>query len=177
MLTVDMDCESNPLIVADAVGLFISDGLRNENVSLSSAFLLNQDALRLRRLGYRQPAWQSQLSLSGVLALYMQYLFGMTVGEISIVKTVAVWLEEDVPLLGDTRNHYIKEFLARMPLIEPSTKQLIDLSRIRSKYDVLSDDDGPFHTEVFPYDYYSPEDVLLGRSAALASKGRIEPDV
>ena len=177
MLTIDLDGESNPLIVADAVGIFISDGLRAENISLYSAFLLNQDVLRLRRRGYRQPAWQSALSLSGVLALYMQYLFGMTVGETSIVRTVALWLEEDTPLLGEHREHYIRNILTPISAIDPSEEQLIKLSEIRSKYMELSGDDGPYHTEVFPYDYYSPEDVLLGQSGAAAGKGQIEPDV
>ena len=177
MLTIDLDRESNPLIVADAIRFFISDGLRDESISLYSAFLLNQDELRLRRMGYRQPAWRSRLSLSGVLALYMQYLFGLAVGEADVTRTVASWLEEDIPLLGEKRKHYICGYLAGLPAIEPSREQLIELSKIRSRYEVLSDDDGPYHTEVFPYDYFSPEDVLLGRSPASVKAGTIEPEV
>lgn len=176
MLTVDLDSESNPLIVADAITIFISDGLRNGTISLYSAFLLNHDVLRLRRLGYRQPAWQCRLSISGVLALYMQYLFGLAIGEAKVATVVSGWLGADVSLIAEKRDHYIREYLGRLPDIEPSREQLTELSRIRSEYPTLSDDDGPYHTEVFPYDYFSPEDVLLGRSSAGVDKSRIEPD-
>jgi len=177
MLNIDLERERNPLIVADAIGYFISNELREKRISLYSAFLLHQDELRLRRLGYRQPAWHSRLSISGVLALYMQYLFGLAAGEANVARTVALWLEEDFPLLAEKRKHYIREYLAQLPVIEPSRDQLMELSRIRSKYEELSFDDGPYHTEVFPYDYYSPEDALLGHSTLSIEKGKIEPEV
>lgn len=177
MLTIDLNHEINPLIVANEIGRFIADGLRDNSVTLYSALLLNQDVLRLKRIGYRQPAWQYRLSISGVLALYMQYLFGLAVGDANVVGTTSKWLEEDFSLLGEQRKHYVRRCLAELPNIEPSEEQLIELSRIRSQYKVLPDDDGPYHTEVFPYDYYSPEDVLLGKSSATVTKGKIEPEV
>ena len=177
MLTIDPDHEENPLIVADAVRFFISDRLRDGSISLYSAFLLNQDELSLRRSGYRQPAWCHPLSLSGVLALYMQYLFGLAIGEAKITSSVAAWLEEDISLLDTERKHYIREYVARLPKIEPTREHLIELSRIRSQYEELSDDDGPYHTEVFPYDYFSPEDALLGASTTSVEKGEIDKEV
>ena len=177
MLTIDLDHEENPLIVADAVRQYISDQLRQDGISLYSAFLLNQDELSLRRIGYRQPAWCHQLSLSGVLALYMQYLFALAVGEASTAGTIAAWLKEDSPLLGIQRNHYIENHIADLSQTEPTAERLIELSRIRSQYAELSDADGPFHTEVFPYDYYSPEDALLGNSTTKVEKGALEAEV
>lgn len=177
MLTIDLDRESNPLIVADEINILVSYGLQNDSFSLYSAFLLNQDVLRLRRMGYRQPAWRCRLSISGVLALYMQYLFGLAVGETSVAGAVAGWLEQDFPLLGEKRDHYIREYLGRLSAIEPSREQLSKLSRIRADYTTLSNDDGPYHTEVFPYEYFSPEDALLGRSSAIVERGEIEPEV
>ena len=177
MLTINLDHEQNPLIVADAVRYFVSDRLREERISLYSAFLLNQDELKLRRIGYRQPAWHHQLSLSDVLAFYMQYLFGLAIGEASISDTVAAWLKEDAPLLGTQRNHYIRDYIARLSPSEPTNTELLELSRIRSQYEDLSDDDGPYHTEVFPYDYYSPEDALLGNLTTTLGKVDIVPEV
>ena len=174
---MDLDCEKNPVIVADSIRQFISEGLHHEQLSLYSAFLLNQDELGLRRMGYRQVAWGYQLHLSGVLALFMQYLFGLSIGETRAVKGVAAWLEEDLPLLGNWRNHYIRKHLDLLQLTEPSSECLAELSQIRSLYQQLSYDDGPYHTEVFPYDYYSPEDVLLGRSTSTIEKNEIEPEV
>ena len=151
--------------------------MRNKRISLYSAFLLNQDELSLRRVGYRQPAWRHSLSLSGVLALYMQYLFSLAIGEHNVSRTVQVWLEKDVSLLKSKRAHYIKKYLAHLSSGEPPKDQLLEMSGIRSRYEHLSDDDGPYHTEVFPYDYYSPEDVLLGKSDACVERSGIEPEV
>ena len=177
MLEIDLNRESSPLVVADEVGRFISDGLRNDSISLYAAFLLNQDLLSLRRMGYRQSAWQYHLSLSGVLALYMQYLFGLAIGEANVARAVAAWLEEDIPLLSEKREHYILGYLEQPSVIEPSQYHLIELSGIRARYETLSDDDGPYHTEVFPYNFFSPEDVLLGRSTGTFTKGKVDPDV
>lgn len=177
MLTIDLGRESNPLIVSDEISFAVSDGLRDRSMSLYSAFLLNQDVLRLRRIAYRQPAWHYQLSLSGVLALYMQYLFALAIDEASVANTVGNWVAEDFPLLGEKREHYIANYLAQLPAVEPSQEQLLGLSRIRGEYESLPDSDGPYHTEVFPYDYYSPEDALLGRSDTSIDRGGIEPEV
>lgn len=43
-----------------------------------------------------------------------------------------------------------------------STELLEELLHTRSRYEKLSFDEGPYHTEVFPYTYYSPEEILLG---------------
>lgn len=177
MLKIDLASETNPLVVANEIGFYISDNLRNQSISLYSAFLLHQDELNLKRMGYRQPAWRHRLSISGVLALYMQYLFGLSCGEANVARKAAEWLEEDLPMLGEKRNHYIWNCLTALPVTEPPKEQLTKLSRVRSRYEVLSDDDGPYHTEVFPYDYYSPEDVLLGRSSATVKRDTVEPEV
>lgn len=177
MLTIEIENEENPLIIADEVGIFVSDSLRDEQISLYSAFLLNQDVLRLKRLAYRQPAWQYQLSLSGVLALFMQYLFALAAHEAGAAATVLKWLREDFPGLSEKRDHYIRNHVMRLSATAPSEEQLKELSEIRSRYASLADDEGPFHTEVFPYGYYSPEDALLGRPVAKVKQGSIEPDV
>lgn len=177
MLNIDLDREINPLIVADSITQFISGRLRDETISLYSAFLLNQDALRLGRRGYHQPAWRQQFNLRCALALYLQYLFAMAIGEANVAQTVAAWLAEDVPLLNTNRKHYIRKHFALLPVIETSNEQLAELSTIRSRYESLPSGDGPYHTEVFPWNEYSPEDVLLGRSSAKVEPGEIEPEV
>lgn len=167
--------EVNPLIVADEINLRVSEWLRDQSISLYSAFLLNQDELRLRRDGYRQPGWRHELSLSGVLRLYMQYLFSVAVDEPGVASTLAGWLRKDAPLLAEHREHYLLKHLARLADSPPATEVLSEFSSIRARYETLPDDDGPFHNEVFPYDYCSPEDILLGRSNYTIKKGTIEP--
>ncbi len=38
---------------------------------------------------------------------------------------------------------------------------LEELLNVRKDYDQLSDDDGPYHNETFPYHFYSVEEILL----------------
>jgi len=175
--TVDLGHENNPLIVADEISIFISDGLREGAISLYSGFLLNQEELSLRRLGYRQAAWGHDFSLSGVLRLYMQYLFSLVAAETTVTRVLINWLQEDLPLLREDRDHYVKKHLVTVPVSGPTRELLEELSEIRSNYQKLSDDSGPFHNEVFPYDYCSPEDILLGHRHTPVEKGTMEPPV
>jgi hypothetical protein len=160
MSPLDLEAETNPLLVADEIGFFLSDGLRDGSVSLRSAFYLNQEALRIRRRAYHQPAWGYTLSISGLLAVYMQRLVALATGEKVISQQLANWLKEDAPLLKERRAHYLAQHILANPVADPSAHLLAEMSRIRQQYELLSDDDGPYHVEVFPYEYYSPEDIL-----------------
>ncbi len=176
MASIDLEQHSNPTIVADILTQEISGGLREDRLSLYSCFLLNQDALRLRRCGYRQAAWQLPLTISGVLALYMQRLVALAIDELRVAQTLTDWLVEDLPLLKARRPHFIIGILGDSPGSPPTEQELTLLSQIRSRYATASDDDGPYQTEVFPYDYYAPENVLLGRDKTTIDKTCVDAE-
>ena len=161
MRRLDPEVESNPMVVATKVGILVSDGLRDQSLNLYSAFFLNQEALRLQRRARKEPAWGWTLSISGLLALYMQRLMALATGQDRVSVAVAGWLEADASTLADTREHYLAGPIRADPSGRPSRQLLERMSEVRAAYDSLSDDDGPYHTEVFPYFEFEPEAVLL----------------
>lgn len=158
---MDPDRESNPMSVSDEIGVLISEGLRDRSLNLYGAFLLNQEALRLQRRARREPAWGVTLSISGLLALYMQRLVALATGQERVSATVASWLEEDAPMLAERRDHYLVGGILADPSGNPSRPLLEKLAEVRADYSRLPDDEGPYHTEVFPYFEFEPEVVLL----------------
>lgn len=157
----DPDTESNPLRVVVEIGFYVSAGLRDGSLCLRSAFLLNHEAIRVRRMAYLQPAWRHDLSISGLLAIYMQRLVAVATGESAVARSATAWLVEDAPKLARRRPHYLADHILAAPGNEPTEQILLEMSRVRREYEHLSDDDGPYHTEVFPYDEMAPEEILL----------------
>ena len=162
MISVELDTEKNPLIISDNINYVVSDGLREGSFNLYSAFLLNHECIRIKRFGYYQTAWHYSLSISGGVAIYMHYLCARAFDSTKMANVVLQWLVEDLPMLKQNRKHYIIDELLKELEPIPSTKWLDILSETRNNYDNLSDDDGPYHNEVFPYDYAVPEAHLLG---------------
>jgi len=163
MALINFNNESNPLIVSNKIRRFISAGLKDGTLNLYSAYMLNLEAIRIKRLGYHQAAWNYRLSISGIIALYMQYLCSLAYDDRQVAKTVMSWLKEDITLLKENRAHYITDSLKRNLEIIPSKSWLEKLSSVRLNYDELSDNDGPYHNEEFPFHYASPEDALLNK--------------
>ena len=164
MISIELQTETNPLIISDDITYVVSDGLREGRVNLYSAFLLNHECLRIKRFGYYQSAWNYNLSISGVVGIYMHFLCAQAFGTTNIADVAFRWLVDDLPMLKERREHYvINELLKGIEPI-PSRKWLERLSEVRTNYDNLSDDYGPYHNEEFPFDYAAPEDSLLGKS-------------
>ena len=68
--------------------------------------------------------------------------------------------------------------MVNQPGAKPSRTLLTEMSRVRREYERLSDDDGPYHTEVFPYDEMAPEDILLSGTPLRPFKSNdLEPEV
>ena len=90
----------------------------------------------------------------------MQRLVALATGETEISQLLARWLKEDAPMLKEQRAHCLAQHILANPVADPSTHILAEMSRIRRQCEHVSDDDGPYHVEVFPYEHYSPEDIL-----------------
>jgi hypothetical protein len=157
----NLDNELNPLIVSNKIKRFVSSGLKDGTLNLYSAYSLNLEAIRIKRLGYHQSAWNYHLPISGIIALYMHYLCSLAFEDSTVSEIVMTWLKEDMILLKENRRHYITDILKKNIEPIPSDKWLEKLSSVRLNYDSLSDDDGPYHNEEFPYHYASPEGALL----------------
>lgn len=154
------DICDNPLIQADDLRFYISRRLKAGNVELYSAFMLSHEATRIGRFGYLQSAWGHQLSISGLLKIYMNGLTATAFGLDGIVQKSHEWLAHDVDLLSETRSHFFTSAMRKTNLFD-DTEFLAKLCRMRENYNSLPDDDGPYHNEVFPWHYAAPECHLL----------------
>lgn len=153
--------ENNPSLIADGISHFVIDSLRNNNISLYEAYLVNMEAIKFKRLGYVQSAWNEKVRISTCLALINQKLLAHVFDEdISAMKVKGLALEA-YRLNKEKRSHYIMD--KYIELLEPSSniELLLEMLHVRNNYEKLSDDDGPYHNEVFPYHFYSPEEIFL----------------
>ncbi|MEP3479110.1 MAG: hypothetical protein ABJZ55_07685 [Fuerstiella sp.] len=157
----------HPLIQSDDLLHYIADRLRDGDVNLYSAFLLAHESLRIGRNGYLQPAWNYNLSISGMLRIYMHYLTARAFGADRMATVAEDWLVNDIPHLQEHRSHFFTDRLSDARALMTNGSFLQSLSVMRQKSDSLSDDDGPFHVEVFPWHYAAPErEILMPHSQA-----------
>ena len=155
------DISGPPGVVAQELRQYLSNRLREGNLNLYSAFLLAVDVARLERISYRQPAWAQKLSISGLLGLYM---LGITAAALKLdrpTEQIREWYIEDSKLLSENRKHFLTNKLGAGANLFDDHAFWKELSDLRSDYDTLSDDDGPYPSEVFPWNDVAPERELL----------------
>lgn len=169
----------HPLIQADELQVYISSRLRDGSVDLYSAFLLQHEGLRIRRNGYLQPAWNYTLSISGLLQIYMICLTARAFGADRMTSVAEDWFSEDIALLQERRPHFFTDRLSVGRSLTTDGAFLQLLSDMRDRYQSLSDDDGPFHVEVFPWDYAAPERELLkpGSQPQFGQTSPVDPEI
>lgn len=155
---------THPAVRALNLSVYISDNLKQKNISLYEAYLLQCEVIRYKRDSYTLPAWNNKVQISTCLELLNQKLLALAFNDIDYIKQLEKWGMEAFKLCGEKRTHYImnkyNEFLKSD---YNSRNLLLELLDIRKKYDSLKYDDGPYHTEAFPYDYFEPERILLDR--------------
>lgn len=156
--------ESNPLVIANKISYFLSNALREDKISLFEAYLLNMEELRFRRMGYTQTTWNGRVRISTCLSIINQKLLSQIFGEDIVAEKLKGWGLEAYKLNKEKREHYIIDNFNLYLDAQNSPELLKKLVDVRKNYEKLSDDKGPFHNEVFPYHYYSPEDILLGNT-------------
>ena len=154
--------EDNPSIQADEIRYVVARGLREGTLTLYEGYQLQCEAIRIDRIAYTQSAWGRQLSISGLLAIVMHAVTEKALGLHDAAIRHEQWYVNDFHLLGTRRHHFLTDKYPGIAgwLSDGDFLQLINTLRIN--YDKLSDDDGPYPSEVFPYHYAAPELVLTG---------------
>lgn len=153
--------EENPSFIADDLSHFVIESLREEQISIYEAYLIHFEVIKFTRISYIQPSWSGKVRITACLALFNQLLLSQLFNEPASTKILKEWLIEAFNLNQEKRPHYIMDKLEAFINIENNLDLLEEMRDTRKHYDQLSDDDGPFHNEVFPYHFYKPEDMLL----------------
>lgn len=154
--------ENNPSVQAHEVRYVVARGLRDGTLSLYEGYQLQCEAVRIDRIAYTQSAWGRQLSISGLLAIVMHAVTAKALGLHAAASRYEQWYVDDFHLLGDPRHHFLTDAYLGVAgwLSDHDFLRLLNTKRIN--YDKLSDNDGPYPTEVFPYHFAAPELVLVG---------------
>jgi hypothetical protein len=153
---------SNPSTQANEVRRAIVRGIRDSSLTLYEGYQLHCEAIRIERIAYTQSAWGRQLSISGLLSIVMHALTAKAFGLNDAASNYERWYVDDFPLLGERRPHFLTTAYPGNSGWIADVGFLQHIHTTRVNYDKLSDDDGPYAIEVFPYDFAAPERVLLG---------------
>jgi hypothetical protein len=162
-----IDKINNPSLVANKISYFISDALRENQITLYEAYVLNLEIIKLNLISYTQPAWNRNVRISTCLIILNQYLLAKIFDNIEGAEMLERIALEAFELNKEKRSHYILDQYKSYFKTNNIEKLLQELLDIRNNYDNLSDDVGPYHIEVFPYHFYSPEKILLEKSNSL----------
>lgn len=153
--------KDNPLLIANKISYFVSDALREEKINLYEAYLLNWEEIRFRRMSYIESGWNGKVRISTCLAILNQRMLAQVFKDNVAVSELKEWGLEALNLNGEKRAHYILDRYNTFLDAGKSPELLKELLKVRNRYQSLSDNDGPYHNEVFPYHFYSPEKILL----------------
>jgi hypothetical protein len=151
----------HPLIQADDLRFYLSDRMRSGDVDLYSAFLLAHEAIRIGRNAYLQSGWNCNLSIRGLLQLFMHCVTARAFHADGMARVAEDWFSNDISRLHERRSHFFADRLPVGTALITDRAFLQSLSEMRREYDSLNDDHGPFHVEVFPWHYAAPERELL----------------
>jgi hypothetical protein len=168
---------NNPVVIADKISHFVIDSLRDDTISLYEAYVINSEAVRFKRLGYMQPAWNERVRITICLSLLNQKLLSHIFNENESAEKIKVWGVEAYKLNKEKRSHYIMDRYNLFLDANSNPLLLTEMLEIRKNYDKLSDDDGPYHNEVFPYHFYSPEEILLGNKDNIVNNKNLKEEI
>lgn len=169
--------EENPLIIANKISNFITNSFRQNKITLYEAYMLHFEEIRFRRLGYTQSVWNGRVRIAICLAILNQKLLAHIFDENKTAEKLEEWGLEAYKLNKENRTHYIMDTFNTFLASSCSTELLLRLLDIRKNYDQLSDDGGPYHNEVFPFDFYSPEEIIMGENKEFINKKNIDAEI
>ena len=167
----------NPIVKAKKISFYLSDLLKQNEINLYEAYLLNKEIIKHTREGYILPVWNGRVQISTCIGILNQRLLAIAFGDSDYSKQLLEWGEDAMRLCAEKRSHYIMDKYFDFLNIEDGSHDLLQkLLSVREKYAILDNNDGPFHTEVFPYHYYEPEKILLD-GIGLESERKISEDI
>lgn len=176
-ILLDVRGTDHPSIKANRLSAFLSKLLKEKSIDIYEAYLLNGEIINYEREGYTLPAWNGIANISRCLAILNQRLLALAFKDDEYANVLKEFGIEALSLCNEKRVHYIMDKYIEYININYESKDLLQyLYDIRQDYDELSFDDGPYHNELFPYDFYVPEKILLD-GEDLQSRKRVSTDI
>ncbi len=150
----------NPENRSLAISVFVSKALREKELNLYEAYLVSGMAMEFTRLSYIQPAWSNRVRITILLELLNLRLLAAVFEEKNAERRWTQYAKVAFSMNQEKRPHYIldhyQEYLKET--IPPEFLQILkDVRARRSK----PFDNGPYHTDLFPYNQCNCEELLL----------------
>ena len=142
------------------ISVFVSQGLRGKELNLYEAYLLSGMKMEFTRLSYVQPAWSNRVRISILLELLNLRLLAAVFEEKGEEVRWTRYAEEAYSMNQERRPHYILDHYQEYLEETISSKLLQSLKDVRSSRSKPFDN-GPYHTDVFPYNKCKCEELLL----------------
>jgi hypothetical protein len=117
--------------------------------------------MKIKRLAYTQPIWRDTSDIDTCLKWLNLKLLAHIFNENETAMKLKAYALEAYKLNGETRTHYIVNKYTEYLEANTNVPLLQEMLKIRKNYNKLSFDFGPYHNEDFPWDHYSPEEILL----------------
>lgn len=153
---------SNPTVKAMKLSFYLSDCLKIKKLSMYEAYLLQWEIINYTRMGYILPAWSGRVQISTCLTILNQRLLALIFDDMNCAKQLEEWGREAMNMCPDKRAHYIMDRYIEFLSVGYNDDDFFrELLSIRENYASMSDSEGPYHVEVFPYHYFEPERILL----------------
>lgn len=153
---------NHPSLKAMKLSSYLSDLLKNNSLNMYEAYLLEEEIIKYKRDGYMLPAWNDIVSISTCLEILNQRLLAIAFGDMGNANRLKKWGMEALSLCGEKRPHYIMDKYIEFINISSNNDPLLqELLEVRRDYMLLSFEEGPYHLEVFPYDDFETERILL----------------
>ena len=167
----------NPKLKAADLSFYLSNKLKEKEINIYEAYLLNGEVINYEREGYILPAWNGRVSISTCLELMNQRLLALAFKDDKYANVLKEFSLEALLLCKEKRSHCIMDrYVEYMNINADSVDLLQRLYDFRQDYEELDYDEGPYHVEVFPYHYYEPEKILLEKED-LQNRKNVSADI
>lgn len=87
----DIKYTNNPTLKAMKLSFYLSDRLKNHNLNIYEAYLLEGEIINYMRDGYMLPAWNGWVQISTCLELLNQRLLALAFGDMGYANQLKVW--------------------------------------------------------------------------------------
>lgn len=153
-------------IIALKLSIFIAKNIKAGNITLYEMYLLEMEYIRFTLLKFNEPATFSTGLDRFCITLVNQWFLSLVFNENKIANVIQTWSQQAYQMLKkedqhkNWDKHYILKNYNDFFNSKPEEKLLKNLLKYRDNYDILSDNDGPYHY-AFINGEFNYEDFLL----------------
>jgi len=174
ILIEKLEKEINPTIRAAILGKYLSDCLKTNSFNLYEAYLINWEKIRFERRGYLQSSWNERVGITNCISVLNMKMLAYLFNEEKSLETLDNWAKEAYRLNQEKRKHYIMDQYEKYLGFNKNIEVLRELLKIRENKRKPFND-GPYHTEIFPYEYCKPEELIIDHN--LLSEKHIDESI